>query len=137
MNEQDVMVMLKNQKRYKAEIVIMRDCSDELSDVESWDSSHRCALLERRLKLINQWLFMLPGEERIVIQQHLIDGWSWVRIATELEREHNNEIPCDIRTLQRAQGRALKRLVDFTNTSFPNSLDFLVDHTIEIPVEEA
>ena len=136
MNEQDVMVMLKNQRRYKAEIIIMRDCSDQLSDIDSSDSSHRCALLNRRLKLINQWLYMLPGEERVVVQQHLIEGWTWVRIATEFERENNNEIPCDIRTLQRAQTRALKRLVDFTNASFRTSLDFLVDPSIEIPVEE-
>lgn len=69
--------------------MIMRDCSDALSELDSSEYAHRYALLKRRLVLIGHWLYMLPREEQTIVQQHLIEGWTWARIASDLEKKHD------------------------------------------------
>ena len=109
--------------------MIMRDCSDELTELESSTSPHRYALLKRRLDLSGHWLYLLPEEERFVVRKRLIEGWAWLRIATEVDEKYRNEKePCDVRALQRALEKAVKRIVDFMNDNFADSLDFLVEY---------
>ena len=127
LNRHDILKIIRNRKQYEAEIMIIRDCSDELNASEPSTCACRYALLQRRINLIEHWLYLLPGEERIVVEQHLIEGWHWTRITAQLEREYDNKIPCDPRTLQRTQSRAGDRLAKFMKTAFAASLDFLID----------
>lgn len=135
MIEKDIIGMLKSRKRYESEIMILRDCTDELNDSEESTYAHRHAILERRLNLINHWMHYLPEDERIAVDKHLIEGWAWPRIVSFHQKNQSNEVPYDARTLQRAQARAIKRLLVFMDGLFADSLDFLVD-TDDFEVQE-
>jgi len=129
MMDRDIVNLIRNHKQYEAEIMIMRDCSDELTELESSTRPHRYALLKRRLDLSGHWLHLLPEEEGFVVRKRLIEGWAWLRIATEVDEKYRNEKePCDVRALQRALEKAVKRIVDFMNDNFADSLDFLVEY---------
>ena len=127
MNEKEIRSTIENRRNYEAEIMIMRDCSDALNDLESSTYAHRYAILKRRLQLIDHWLHILLAEEKIVLERRLIEGWTWPQITAYMDREYPNEVPCDIRTLQRVQAKALKRLAGFVENIFSSSLDFLID----------
>lgn len=127
MTELNIANMLKNQKRYESELLILQDCSDGIRDPDDSSDIMRYALLKRRLALIAHWLHLLPDEERRLLQKHLIERQSWTTIAEQTDNDPGRDIVCDARTLQRIQAKALKRLETFTQRLFGDTLDFLID----------
>ncbi len=130
-NEQRIISIFQNQRRYEAEIAIMRDCSDVLNDSEQLKHSARYAFLKRKLALIHHWLSYLPDDERTLIEKHLIEGLSWSRIASQMSSQQSIDIPCDERTLQRLQAKAVKRINAFMQDSFADILDDLIENENE------
>jgi len=83
----------------------------------------------RRISLVEHWLYSLPMEDRIITEKHLIEGWSWSRVALYAESEQSMKLAYDTRTLQRtkAKAKAIPTLYSFTAKSFGDTLDFLID----------
>lgn len=127
MTEQDIIYIVRDQRRCEAEIAILRDCSDELSDPDDSCHASRYAILKRRLALIGHWLDYLPDDESQLIRKHLIEGLSWTRIASDHEQQQNPNISCDERTLQRMHAKAIKRIHSFVSSHFGDSLDYLAN----------
>lgn len=127
MIEKDIVSMLKSRKRYESEIMILRDCADELNDSEVSVYTNRYAILKRRLSLIDHWMHFLPEDEKMVVDKHLVQGWAWPKIVAFLQDVNDGERPNDARRPQRAQERAIKRLAVFMDGRFDNSLDYLID----------
>lgn len=127
-NEQRIISLFQNRRRYEAEIAIMRDCSGELNNSDESKYSDRYSYLKRKLALIDHWLSFLPDDERILIEKHLIDGLTWSRIATQIANRQEIDIPCDERTLQRLQAKAVKRISTFMQDSFADILDDLIEN---------
>ena len=127
-NEQKVISIFQNRRRYEAEIAILRDCSDVLNDSEQAKHAARYSYLKRKLALIHHWLSYLPNDERMLIEKHLIDGLPWSRIASQIASQQDIDIPCDERTLQRLQAKAVKRIYTFMQESFADILDYLIEN---------
>lgn len=136
MTEQNIASMIGNQRRYEAELLILRDCSDCIRDPGNELDILRYALIKRRLALIGHWLHLLPVEEERLLQKHLIERQSWKSIAEQEASDPSKAIVCDARALQRMQARALKRLETFMHRSFGSTLDFLIDseEEDEVPI---
>lgn len=127
-NEQRIISIFQNKRRYETEVAILRDCSDVLNDSDQARPAARYAILRRKLALIDHWLSYLPDDERIIIEKHLIEDLSWPRIATQIATRQEIDIPCDERTLQRLQAKAVKRISTFMEDSFADILDYLIDN---------
>jgi len=127
LSERDIINIIRNRKRYEAEIFILRDCTDELNSSEDSKAAMRYAILTRRIDLVNHWLHCLPMEESIVVEKHLIEGWAWSRVVLFTEKDQNVKLSCDTRTLQRTQAKAISALHSFMAKSFGDSLDYLID----------
>lgn len=127
MTDQDISNLFKRYKQYIAEISILQDCIDIMQDGEHDGFQNNYAVLKRRKTLIDHWMQYLPDSEAEIIQMHLIEGRSWVYLSNYFYQKHQGTIPCDERTLQRIQGKALKRIADFVTKQFSDQLDYLID----------
>ena len=127
MTEKDIMSILKSRRKYESEMLIIRDCSDELDNPDDEEYAGRFAILKRRKNLIDHWMHYLSDEERIVVQKHLIEGQSWKSVTAYYIDRLGKDDSFDPRTVQRAQTSAIKKLVVFMSTRFVGSLDFLID----------
>ena len=124
MTEQNIVSIFRNRRRYETIIAIMQDCSDDLVDPEKMQKAAEYAVLKRKLALNDHWLSYLPDDERMLVEKHLVEGLSWPRISSQMASQLGADIPCDERTLQRLQAKAIKRIYDFMKDSFHDELDF-------------
>jgi DNA-directed RNA polymerase specialized sigma24 family protein len=127
MMEQDILTILQHKRQYEAQVAIMRDCSDELYDVDQSQHANDYALLKRRLALIDHWLDYLSPSERYVVDMRLFQNIAWPNIADQIQENSKGRLPCDERTVQRQLERALARLNKLMNVRFGDSMDFLID----------
>lgn len=127
MTLQDITVLFMNYKRYKAELLILQECVDELQEGETEEIQEKYAVLKRRIGLMDHWISFLPYSEAEIIKLHLIEGRSWVYIANKLSGQYQGAVSCDERTLQRTQAKALARINSFVSRQFINKLDYLID----------
>lgn len=127
MTEQNIIQLFQQKRQWEAELSILRDCSDELHDFSSAEQAMRFALLKRRLLLIDHWLNYLSPEEKTIVQLHLIQKKPWSYIVNQMEHESPGSFPCDERTLQRLQARAIHNICVLMNQSFGNKLDYLLE----------
>ena len=130
MTEQDIIQLFQQKRQWEAELSIIRDCSDELHDFSSAEQAMRFALLKRRLSLIEHWLDYVSSEERTIIQLHLIQKKPWSYIVNQMGIESPGSFPCDERTLQRLQARAIQNICNLMYQSFGNRLDYLLENNI-------
>lgn len=128
MTDQNIITLLQRKRRYAAELAILRDCSDTLSDSQSLKAND-CAILKRRLALIGHWLDFLSPDERTLIDLRFFQNRTWLYIADHVRQNGNGKLPCDERTVQRQMERAVACLFQLMNAHLGNGLDFLIDHT--------
>ncbi|WP_461811510.1 hypothetical protein [Faecalimonas sp.] len=125
MTENNISTLFENYKQYNAELLIFYECVDELNESETVPAQY--AILKRRVSLVKNWLQYLPDAESEIIKMHLVEGKSWVYISNFLASQYQGNVPCDERTLQRLQAKALKRILHFVNSQFTDKLDYLID----------
>lgn len=70
---------------------------------------------ERHCNQVKAWLNLLPKEERLIIQKHIVDGLDWSRTSFEVDRIWGYSNGRSERTLKRKQASAIKRIYDFMN----------------------
>lgn len=131
MTELNIANLIKNQRRYESELLILKDCTDGIHDAEDTSEMLRYAILKRRLALISHWLHLLSVEESQLLQKHMVDKQSWKTMAEEATLNSKWDIICDARSLQRMQAKALKCLEEFVRSAFGNTLDYLIDNGTE------
>lgn len=64
---------------------------------------------------VQAWLCLLPRDERLIVQKHVIDGLDWTRTASEVDKIWGYENGRSERTLKRKQASAINRIYDFMN----------------------
>lgn len=117
MQTADVIDALRNHRQICAKIAIVENTLQH--EQEHW--IHHPILSERLKKLmiqrnnIEQWLRLLPREERFLVQTHLVDGLDWAKTIVEYEKRWGVSNGRSERTLKRIQAKAVDRIVAFIN----------------------
>ena len=129
MEKEKIITLFKNHRGNEVELSIIRDCTDDALDFELLDDECRYMLLNKQVALARHLLKLLPAEEAEVIEQHLICGMPWPKLAEEQMSKHGIEPAYDERTLLRLQTRGIEKISDFMRVRFQNKLDHLVQQS--------
>lgn len=62
---------------------------------------------------VKAWMQLLPSDEKMVIQKHLIEGLDWNQTGVEMDKIWGYENGRCERTLRRKQMTAVKRIQSF------------------------
>lgn len=127
--EHTIITLLKNHRRYKLGMDVLRDCSG-MADSADLEKNERYCLLKKRILLIQYWLSLLTKEEATVLTLHLMEDLTWQRIAAKFDESSIEDIACDERTLQRTQTRAIKKLHAFMREVLGDSMDYLGENSV-------
>lgn len=97
---------------------------DILNELRSYRLYHAlstlCSQDENAIQHCNQvkaWLNLLPKDERLIVQKHVIDGLDWTRTSAEFDRIWGYENGRSERTMKRKQAAAIRRICDFVNSA--------------------
>lgn len=95
---------------------------DILEELRSYRKNHALQTIRihdevanRHCTQVQAWLCLLPREERLIVQKHVIDGLDWTRTAAEVDKIWGYENGRSERTLKRKQAAAINRIYDFMN----------------------
>lgn len=124
MNGNDIITLFKNHHQAEIKYNVLKECCP--NGKGDADNLKTCSLLQKRLALVKHLMSLLPRGEAMVLRLHLIEGKSWNGIAALREKGKVHGIPYHKRSLQRAQGRALTKILAFVDAEFGKSLDELL-----------
>lgn len=118
MTENDIKMLFTSYRANETQIRVYLECTD-LAETEKYER------ISKQVMLVNHWLVVVSAKAQHILRRHLIDGVSWMALAEESRLL--NRYPCDVRSLQRIQKRAIRSILEFTLTRFGDQLDSLSD----------
>lgn len=127
MTEMQISKLFLDYRSTEVECAILQICSADLLDVDKERFMGKRTKLNKKMAVINQLLYILPNDERFVIQKHCIEGLSWSEVSEMIYQDKNSELPYNKRSLQRIKVRAMNRMHRFIESNFGDALDFVTD----------
>ena len=123
MTEKQISELFLDYRSTKAECVIVQICSADLSDADKERFMEKQTKLHKKIAIANQLLYILPNDEKFVIEKHCIEGLSWSELSDIIYQDANSKLPYNKRSLQRIKARAINRMHEFIESNFGDALD--------------
>lgn len=101
MTDQDVLHELRDYRKNHAILTIRAEDENAL----------------QRCNQVKAWLRLLPKDERLIVQKHIIEGLDWTRTSAEFDRIWGYENGRSERTMKRKQAVAIRRIREFMNNN--------------------